>query len=193
MRRRASASSCDLPAMFFSKRSATKVFSSTPDLAHGLPQRLQEFAQAGPVLGGQGVWPFGAMLLDVGPPGLGQGHLFAASAGVDADEPFVLKLAEGRVDGAGTWGPGPIGALGDGLHQLVAMHRLLAKQQQNRGPDVTATPSASAVPVMGSLIEGRTAAASPETGASGLGPAAAEFVAFPVSAGYGGLWDGEQL
>jgi len=67
------------------------------------------------------------------------------------------------------------------------VHRLLAKQQQNRGPDVTATPSASAVPVIGSLIEGRTAAASPETGASGLGPAAAEFVAFPVSAGDGGL------
>src|SRR5206468_3940458 len=51
---------------------------------------------------------------------------------------------EGGVDRARTWVPGAFGALRDGLHELVAVHRLLAQQEQSGGADVTALgPSAA--------------------------------------------------
>src|SRR6185437_13252829 len=56
----------------------------------------------------------------------------------DGDEAFVLELVQRRVDRSRAGCPPSTGSVGDGLHQLVAMHRLLGEQQQDRRPHVAA-------------------------------------------------------
>src|SRR5262245_38003418 len=90
-----------------------------------------------------------ALPCDRRPWGRGGGRLLAAGVGqlVDAlarlrggllDEVLVLELLEGRVDGAGARLPDAPRALGDLLDDLVAVHRLLAEQDDDGGADVAA-------------------------------------------------------
>ena len=61
------------------------------------------------------------------------------------DEAFVLELLERGVDRAGARRPVAATALGDHLDDLVAVHRLLGEERQDRGADVAA-PGAPAGP-----------------------------------------------
>ena len=70
--------------------------------------------------------------------GVGERDQLAAGVGGDGDQALVLELADRRVDRAGARGPAAAAALGDGLHQLVAVHRLLGEEQQDGRPDVAA-------------------------------------------------------
>ena len=62
-----------------------------------------------------------------------------AAVGRDPDQSLVLELGDRRVHGSGAQLPGAAGALGHGLHELVAVHRLLGEQDQQCGADVAAT------------------------------------------------------
>src|SRR4029453_1883371 len=86
----------------------------------------------------------GALLLDVGRAGLGQVERAAAVALLDADEALVLQLGERRVDAAGAGAPRTACALLDGLHDRVAVARLLGQQEQRGGADVAAPGTAAA-------------------------------------------------
>jgi hypothetical protein len=102
------------------------------------------------------------VLGDVLAAGVGQGDQPAAALGGHRDQPLVLEEVDGRVDGAGARGPHAAGALGDGLHDLVAVHRLLGDEQQDGGADVaarSAAPSAPAAAQVGPVAQGRPVAA----------------------------------
>ena len=94
--------------------------------------------------------------------GVGQGDQPAAALGGHHDQALVLEQVDRRVDGAGARGPHAAGALGDRLHDLVAVHRLLGDEQQHGGADVaarSAAPSAAAAAHLGPVAEGRPVAA----------------------------------
>ena len=73
------------------------------------------------------------------PARLGQREDAPAGLGVGGlDQPFVLELLERRVDRAGARRPVAAAALRDHLDDLVAVHRLLGEERQDRGADVAA-------------------------------------------------------
>ena len=81
--------------------------------------------------------------LDLSVAGLREGGNPASGLGGHGDQPLVLELVERRVDRSGARGPAPVAALGDRLHELVAVHGLVRQQQQDRCADVAAShPSA---------------------------------------------------
>ena len=92
-----------------------------------------------------------------------RGQLAARLAG-DRDEALVLELVERRVDRAGARRPTATGAVGDRLHELVPVHRLLDEQHQHGGADVAARCAATTAavgvvtPVVG-VLRGRIRAA----------------------------------
>ena len=72
-------------------------------------------------------------------PGVGQReHAPAGLGGGGLDEPFVLELLQGRVHRAGARRPVAAAALRDHLDDLVAVHRLLGEEGQDRRADVAA-------------------------------------------------------
>ena len=83
---------------------------------------------------------------DVLAAGVGERGELAAGVGGDDDEALVLELVERGIDRAGARRPPAAAALGDGLHELVAVPRLLGEQQQHGRADVTAggPPAAAA-------------------------------------------------
>src|SRR4051794_27326125 len=85
-----------------------------------------------------------AQALDVGATGLGQRDQPPAALGADLDQALVLELRDGGVDRPRREPPAAAGAVGDRLHELVAVHRLLAEQEQQCGADVAATGTAPA-------------------------------------------------
>src|SRR5690242_16710642 len=77
------------------------------------------------------------VLLHVRAAGLAQPIAAPTFLGVGLDQPLVLELLEGRVDRARARLPHPAAALGDLLDDLVAVARLLRKQDQDGSPNVT--------------------------------------------------------
>jgi hypothetical protein len=85
-------------------------------------------------------------LLDVGAPLLGQRDELAPAAGRGGDEALVLQQGDGRVDPPGAGAPRATGPVGDRLHDLVAVHRLLREQQQRRDAHVATLRATAAEP-----------------------------------------------
>ena len=115
------------------------------DGAHDEADRLAQRAEA--VLGRGGV-PHGvellAVLVDVGAARVGQVDHRPALGLLGAHQAFVGQLRHRRVHRARAGAPGPAGALGDLLDDLVAVHRLLGEQREDRRAHVTARPSSTA-------------------------------------------------
>ena len=94
--------------------------------------------------------------LDVLAARVGERDELASRVRGDGDEALVLELADRGVDGARAGRPSPPAALGDRLHQLVAVHRLLGEEQQDGSTDVaTRRPSVAAATVAGRSVVGR--------------------------------------
>src|SRR5690606_34172553 len=83
--------------------------------------------------------------LDLGAAPLGELEDALAVSLVRAGETLVLELLERGVDASGARPPEAIGALGELADDLVAVHRLLGEEGEDRGADVAPPrPSAGA-------------------------------------------------
>src|SRR3954470_219925 len=105
--------------------------------AGNLARRIRELVQQPAQVDARGVGverrervaPGVAMLGQLLAAGVCKGDEPAAGVGGHRHEALVLELVDRRVDRARAWAPGPAGTLRDGLHELVAVHRLLLEQQ----------------------------------------------------------------
>src|SRR5690606_15489993 len=95
-----------------------------------------------------------------------EGEQLLAALGLADDQALVLQQLEGGVDRAGAGLPRPAAAFGDLLDHLVAVHRAVLQQGQNRRADVTA-PCPSPRPAASSAAPGAAVTESGPPGAAG--------------------------
>lgn len=77
-------------------------------------------------------------LLGDGPSRLGEFEKLLAARGLGpGDQAFIDEQLQGRIDRSGTRLPHAVGALGDLLDHLVAVHGAFGEQCQDSGPDVS--------------------------------------------------------
>ena len=132
-----------------------------------MPQRAHRVAVAE---GGidrrpRGVQPGGGLAAAVGEP-----ERVLALVVEGLDEALVLQLVQRGVDRARAGAPQALGSLGEGLHHLVAVHRLLGEQGQDRLADLAAAV-ASATPAGAEGAAGHPAWAAGEGAGSEAGGA----------------------
>ena len=114
------------------------------DLAQGVAEAPGRRGHAG-----HGLLPRRLLVLalGLGPAGVGEGEPAAALALLTGDQVLVLEQLEGRVDRPRARPPDAAGARLQLLDHLVAVHRPLGQQGQDRGPDVApAAPSPPPTP-----------------------------------------------
>lgn len=116
------------------------------ELANGVAQLLQGIAKLAAASAprgelGEGIGQCLAVIPEVCLASVGQSGEFAATLSEGVDKAFVFELAQSWVDGAGAGSPGTGGSLGDGLHELVAVHGLLGEQRQQRRAHIPALRS----------------------------------------------------
>ena len=118
------------------------------DLRDGAHDEADRLAQRAEAVLGRGRVPHGVELLtvlvDVGAARVGQVDHRPALGLLGAHQAFVGQLRHRRVHRARAGAPCPAGALGDLLDDLVAVHRLLGEQREDRRAHVTARPSSTA-------------------------------------------------
>src|SRR3954453_14445764 len=139
-----------------------------------LQQRPEVGARSGGLEAGERVGRRLAARRDVLAAGVGERDELAARLGGDDDQSLVLELVDGRVDRAGTGRPAAATALGDRLHQLVAVHGLLGEELEDGRADVAArgSPTAAVPGAAEALRRHRTAAAGVVEAVAGLPVAA---------------------
>lgn len=151
-----------MTASAFSRCSLLPVFQTWPKASIRPTAGLADLAEGLPVDPARGLLPRGVRpLVGGGAPVLGEREQLLAALARTGDQPLVLQQLERGVDRAGAGLPGAAAAFGDLLDHLVAVHRAVLEQGQDRGPYVTA-PRASP--------RAAAAAVSPGSGSTGAEP-----------------------